>query len=253
MNRFISAGLILSVSSALLWGADVNVVPSAYQKDETRITAFDNYLRKTRHFRAQSREDLEKNLRDDWLLANHFIEKAYTPMEKAEIVNLVNRVLAQKEIERIQKKIGIKDDVVKSYYLDHLSEYRLKPMVSIKIFHFASLRQADDFYRFALKHTYAQSTEKLKKDGIKAVDYTHPLNMMQPVYRLSLRNLEDQHYFTPPQFVGKGFAVVYVDTIKKRDRYAPFDKVKKSIAKMLWQKTYLEKRAEILASYQDKQ
>ncbi|GEM_PF-6672195 len=232
--------------------ADVQVKVAPYVRNEERITAFDDYLRTEKHFRAQSRKDLEKNLRDDWILANSFLENAYTPEEKAKVVNLVNRYLAKREVQRIQKKIGISDDVLKSYYLDHISDYRLKPIVSMKIFHFKTLEDADTFFRFAKTHSYEEAVKKAEAMQTKPIDYTHPLNMMQPIFRLSMRNKTDKEYFTPPQFVGKDFAVLYVADIKPREGYVPFEKARKGIGKELWKKTYLRMRRQILDSYQDK-
>ncbi len=243
--------VVFAVLAAMgtLQSAEVDVKPVPYVKNEKRVKAFDEYLREVKHFRANSWKDLEKNLRDDYLLANHFLKNGMNDDERARLTNMVNRYLAQREVQRIQKSIGISDDVTRSYYLDHLRDYKLKPIVSLKNFHFKTLEEADAFYRFAKENGYAKALQKAKTMGVEPIDYTHPLNMMQPLFRLSLKNRHDSGYFTPPQYVPKDFVVLYVADIKQRDGYIPYDKVKRAIARELWQKTYLRKRMEILSSY----
>ena len=109
-----TAALLSILAVTLSRAADVDVKPVPYVRDEKRIQAFDDYLRNVRHFRANSSKELEKNLKDDWILANHFIETAMTPMEKAKLVNMVNRYLADREIKSLQRASGISDEVAKS-------------------------------------------------------------------------------------------------------------------------------------------
>ena len=229
---------------------DIDVKIEPYVKNEENIAAFNQYLKTEKHFTADSQKGLDKHLHDDWLLANHFA-KDMSSYEKALLTNMVNRYLARKEIEKIQKSIKLSNDVLKSYYLDNLKDYKLKPLVDLTVFNFKTLEDAHTFYKYSQEHNYTQTSEFAKEQEVKQFEYKYPLNKMMPIFRLSLRDLKQTGYFTPPLFYGKEFLVIYVKDIKQRDGYLSFKKVKGHIGTILHKQTYLQKRNELISIYQE--
>ncbi len=255
MNKKIRRRLTaLAIAWACSLGAvEVEITSSVYKTDENNILAFEQYLKEEKNFRAESRKDLEKNLREDWILAEVYVQNNFNDYEKSKLTNMVNRYLAKEQIKKIQKKIDISEDVVKSYYLDHLDNYKLKPYVEMKIFNFDTLESAHAFYIFTQSHTYDESLQHAVKEDIAYVQYNNPFNRMMPEMRHSLRDMKQKNYFTPPQLYKKQYMVTYIENITEREGYVAFEKTRKYIKKLLWKKTYLKQRSDLLSQYEAKQ
>jgi len=244
---------MLAIACACSLGAvEVEVKSSVYKTDENNILAFDRYLQDDKNFRAESRKDLEKNLHEDWILAEIYIKDNFNDFEKAKVTNLVNRFLAKEQVKKIQKEIKISDDIIKSYYLDHLAEYKLKPYVEMKIFNFDTIESAYEFYIFSRSHTFDESMKYAINNNISPEKYNHPLNRMMPEMRYSLRDTKQKKYFTPPQVFKQHYMVSYIENVTERDGYVEFKNVKKYIEKILWKETYLQKRFDLVSQYKEK-
>lgn len=241
---------LLSVSA--LQGVEVDVNVTAYQKDALRIQAFEEYLRKSRNFRPQKHSELDRNLKEDWLLANRFVREGMSAKEKAEITNTLNRELARMEVERIQRAVKISDDVPKSYYLDHMKEYKLRPILSFEIYAFKTLDKAAKFYEYAKHHTVDEVAAYAKKEKIKVLPYKAAENKTVPLLRRVMKDNTSTGYFTYPVFFNKEFTVVYVAGIEQRQGYLPYEKVKSHIMNTLFKKTYLEERQRVIREEDEK-
>jgi hypothetical protein len=237
--------LVLLHMSAIQ-GAEVDLKAVPYQKDELRIQAFEQYLRQSRHFRPQKHSELDRNLKEDWLLANRFIKEGMSPEEKAWITNALNRELARMEIERIQRSVKISDDVPKSYYMDHLEGYKLRPILSFDIYIFKSLDKAEEFYQYTKKHTKKEADEYAKKEKVKIIPYKAAENKTLPLLRRIMKDRRRTGYFSPPVFLNNEFSVVYVADIEQRKGYLPYEKVKPRIMETLFKQTYLEERKRVV-------
>ncbi len=240
--------LVLSgmLGASAMQGAEVDLKATAYQKDELRIQAFEEYLRKTRHFRPQKHSELDRNLKEDWLLANRFVTEGMSPKEKAFITNMLNRELARMEVERIQRSVKISDDVPRSYYMDHLEDYKLRPILSFDIYTFKTVEKAEAFYEYTKKHTAEEAAAYAKKEKIKTVPYKAAENKTIPYLRRVMKDNHSSGYFSSPVFFNKEFSVIYVADIKPQKGYLPYEKVKPHIMNILFKKTYLEERQRII-------
>lgn len=238
----------LVLCTASLFAVNVELNSSPYVKNQNNIDAFTVYLRDVKNFRANKEADLDKNLHDDWMLANNYLSKHITPLERAEVTNMVNRYLAAKEIRRVQESIQLSDDIVKSYYLDNLDKYRLKPMLNLTLFTSKNLDKAREFYDYASSHNIAQAKEYADKNSSKIVykDYSASENRTVPVIRRAMRDMNSTNYFTPPLFHIDSFLVVYVDNIEQRSGYVEYERVKSSIVKLLRDKTFIQERKKIV-------
>ena len=237
----------------LLQAVDVQVKIEPYKSNEMNIEAFKQFLIDKMHFHPDNQKDLDKRLNEDWLLANYFVKKYNSPFEEADVTNMVNRYLADKAVEKIQRSVKISDDVLRSYYLDHKNKYRMKAIVTFDLYTFKSLQKADAFYRFAKEHNASEVAAYTKKERIKTSSYKSRLNMMLPVFRLVMIDLEQSGYYTPPVYYNHDFDVLYIKNIEKKDEYVPYRVAKKEIAKKLYKQTFLKKRKEILETFMDEQ
>lgn len=252
MDKKMKWAVAAIVMATVAMAVDVELKSAPFARNENNLAAFDQYLQEEKHFRAASKKDLEKNLREDWILAEHYIKNGLSDYEKAMIVNMVNGYLARKETEKMQREAGIDEKVVKSYYLDHLAEYKLKPILQLKIFRFDTLDNAFDFFQYAREHTYTEAEDFASKMGVAKKPFNYPSNMAPREYRNALRDMTQTGYFTAPQLIRDEYTILYVEKITHREGSVPFGEIKETLSQELWKKTYLKKRAELVSSYQDK-
>lgn len=226
----------------MLNAADVVLEAVPYEKNESRIQAFEYYLKTEEHFVAKDPKELDQKLQEDWLLANRLIREGMTDFEKGRVVNALNRFMAKMEIKRIQDAVKIPDDVPMSYYIEHKNNYKLKPVFSFVLYSFKTFDDALAFYSYASVHAKAEVDQYATDNNISTRPYVAPENRTLPALRLMMKDKASVDYFTYPVLIKRNFNVIYVDGIEERSGYMPYGKVKNHILSVLFKETYLRAR-----------
>jgi len=245
--------MLICVISVSVKAIEVKLKVDEFILNENKVVAFKEFLQNTRRFKANSDQDLIKNLEEDWILANAYYKLGLNDIEKEKIINLVNREMAKKYIYRLQNEAKVSDDIAKSYYLDNIENYKVMPIIDMKIFRFKSLDECDKFYQFTKSHTFVNVLDYVRDNNITVLPYKTRYNSMFPVYRNSIKDYKQIKYFTPPQFISGFFTVLYINDIIKSDKkYIPYSMIKQEIMKELNKKLYLQKRKSIIDKFRGK-
>ena len=203
------------------------------------------------HFVPSSDKDVEKIIIDNKKLSNAFVDCCW-PERKVELEVELNELLAKKYIRYIQAQVKIPDDIAKSYYLDNIEKYKYGPTAKLDIYTFDKLEDAFETYQKLESLPLKKALALLREKKVESYPYSGPLKFMYPHIRAALKNKKDKDYFTPPQFDGGKFILIYVKELDEDDHYVEYEKVKQSIVRELHKKTYLRMRDEALKKYDEK-
>lgn len=204
-----------------------------------------------KRFTPNNDNDIRKIILDNKMLANAFIEsKDFDKQAKLRLEVSVNEMLAKQYVKTIQAKISISDDIAKSYYYDHIDNFKYGPMAKLDIYTFPKLDDAFSTYERVRSKGPDEVRKMLEAKGVKSRPYNGALKFMYPEIRNALRNSKDQNYFTPPQYHDGGFILIYVKEMNASENIVPFEKVKKSILLDLRKKTYLKMREEAIKQHE---
>lgn len=245
-NKFILTVMALTIS------LNVNASGKDTRLDETKtsmqhIDAMKEYLFETQRFTPNSDQDVV-----DILIENKLLTEAYMKLRNKSAIHAMKDVVseayfAKAMIKLKQKLISIPAEVVKSYYLDHIDEYKMKPIIDLDIMMIKSLDTAFDVFNQSRLKTYNEVKKYAQGKGVNIKKYRQPVNRMPVFLRKTLRNYTDSQYFTPPQHTRKGFMILYVKSVEPQKGYWPFEKAKKEIEKKLYKQSYLNMRKKLVA------
>ena len=228
------------------------VLQKSGEKPVSRIevSAMKKHLHDVLHFKPKSDKDVERIVEENKMLADAFLEEhSKDTLDMALISIELNERLADQFVKELNKKIEIPDDVVKSYYLEHIEKYKKAPLVKTKIFLFKTLPEAMIVFKFSTKHdpekTISFIDTNISKEDVKKIKYNVPESLMRPEVKTVLVHGKE-HYFTPPQYYKGKYMLVFVDKIEKEQGYIPYDKVKKEILYTLKKQNFLKERQNII-------
>ena len=235
---------------SVVFGVDCDVKASGALSDVKRIEveAMKKHLKETMHFIPNSDKDVERIVRENSALADAYLQEHKDKFTHALLQIELNEKLAERYVKEVYDATKISDDVLKSYYLEHLEKYRKAPLLKARIVIFASLDKAMKFYEHAASSggTHPDKIADANRSGYeRIVKYVVPVSMARPEIRAVLKK-DKAHYYAPPQFYKNRFIVIYVDEIKKQEGYLPFEKVKANIVHSLKESTMLKKRHELV-------
>ena len=203
------------------------------QKD---IDAIKKYFIDTLNFYI-SEEGARKIAYENRILANEYIKSKLFKKDRAYNKIAIEKLFADNYVKYLQETVSIPESVLKSYYLDHLSQYKKSDKVNLDIYHFKDFDTALHFY----KSGTPQNTNNGKKKSIGWLS----IEKLNKVLRGHIKKGQ-KGYFLPPLLRDKGVDVVFVKDYKKAEGYKSFSEVKSEIRKHLYKKTFSNKRKEIL-------
>lgn len=248
----ISIGILLAISVHVS-AVEVNVKEAVFIGNKDKKDAFKEYLKSSGNFTANDDNDLYKNLEDDAILANYFIRNGISSMEQAKLENMVNRYFAEAQIKKVQNEIILDDKIIKSYYLDNLETFKIKPVADMTIVQFKTLEDASEFFFDTKDKNLKDVINDANEKAEKLTEYKHPVNRMYPGYRDSLKDYNQSNYLTPPQYIRGKFVVLYIRDIEVKNTYYSLEEVKSHIIKTLHQKTYIRERKKLIDNYREEQ
>ncbi len=231
---------LLSVLLISSYAVNIQLLPDKNpQITQQDVEALKAYVKEKYHF-IMNESGAKRIAKDNRILANEFLKKGLlSPFERNLIRVELEKRLADKMVKNIQKNIKISDDVIRSYYEDHIDEFKEPDKIKIVSHTFDSYEKAIDFYKGN------KGNPGKKKDlGIKEVD------SLKAPYRGFIEKGKE-NYCIPPIVLGKKkYNVLCVEKyIDNSSKHIPYPKVKKRIKNILYKKTFSKERAKILEQY----
>ena len=229
-------GILLSIV-IYVFSIDVHVTKDKkITIENSDIMALQQYFQKILNFHIT--EEGAKNLvRDNRILANKYIESPYFSKDKKYNQIIIEKIFADNYIQHIQSSIRLPQKILKSYYLDHIEQYKKSDKIFLELFHFSNYQQALNFYQNPL-----QDRNNIGKG--KTIGWVSIKNINSILKSLLKKGQEN--YFLPPIVTKDGIDVFWVKKYKKESGYQGFDTVKSQIKEYLLKKTFVKKREEIL-------
>ncbi|BCD63186.1 hypothetical protein NitYY0826_P27 (plasmid) [Nitratiruptor sp. YY08-26] len=239
MKRYFLAILLIATFS---YGLQLSISPDKnVSVTKSDIDALKFYTKEKFHF-IMNEDGAKKIAKENRILANAYLKEGLlTPFKKRVILIQVEKELADQYVKRLQKSIHLSEKVLKSYYYDHLKQFKKSDEVQLVQYRFKTFEDALTFYR---------NPKKGLKYTKKNVGWKE-LNRIVNPYRAIISSTKVGGY-TPPFVVGKNtYDIFYVKNKKiNKDSYIPFEKVKKNIAEILYKKTFDRAREKVLEKYQ---
>jgi len=220
------------------FSVNINVIPDKkIAIDNGDIFAMQQYLQRTLNFHIT--EQGAKNLvRENRILTNKYIESPYFKKDKKYNQIAIEKLFADNYIQHLQDSIKLPAKVLKSYYLDHIDQYKKPDKVYLELFRFTDYKQALEFYQ--------NPSHKSVKAHSKIIGWVS-IDKLNDVLKSVIKK-NKENYFLPPIVTKNGVNVFWVKKYKQESGYESFDKVKRQIKEYLFKKTFSKKREEILKS-----
>jgi len=231
-----------------LHAIDIKVQPDKnIQVLPSDVFAMKNFLKKKYHFIATNDDGVRKLVKENRILANEYLKAGKLNMNLLKVE--LEKRFADAYVRDLQKKIKIPQKVLKSYYYDHLKEFKQSPKVEIVRYSFNTYENAEKFYRQFKnnKQINVSDFNGTEKDiGIVDLDRVRePLKGLAQEYK--------KGYVSPPYIWSKDrYDVYYIKNFIKRGKYKKFDEVKEDIKKILYDRTFVKEREKIISSHMDK-
>ena len=210
------------------------------------VDAMKAHLYEKTRFKPNADKDVIQILQDNHLLAQQYLSKLDPQQRQIEMDVILDEVFAEKMIKDAQRKAKIPEDVVRSYYLDNLENYRLHPLYTLHIYQSDDFEQLFQLFQFATDHGAKDVSAKAEALKLKAVQYRQPYKRMPPYLRDLLDDSAKAGKYFPPLYTPKGFVVIHVADVKPQEGYWDFQNAAISIRSTLYQKTYLRMRDTLL-------
>jgi len=211
------------------------------------IAAMKFFLKKKYHLTVNDK-GAKQLIKENRTLANAYLNSEY--FKKKFNKNLfkikTEMQLADNFVKELQREIKIPDKVLKSYYYDHLEDFKESPQVYLVRFSFKNYDDALNFYQNRLK---SDSIDVKDFNGTtRDIGYANIDKIREPLKSLIKEN--GKNYLSPPFIWAKDrYDVYYVKETKKSDGYKKFEQVKNRIKDILYQKTFNKKREEVIKEY----
>jgi hypothetical protein len=224
------------------WALEIEMRPEKkIEVTNSDVEAIKEYTRKRYRF-IMNEDGARKVVRENRILANEYVRQGLLSKKERDLIRIeVEKKLADAMVSKIQRRIRISDEVAKSYYKDHLDEFKKPDEIKIVRYRFKRFDDAVEFYKGSKKGVGE------KKDlGWKRID------SLKPAYR-SFIEKGKEGYYLPPIIVGKNvYDVLYIEKYKNNDsKHIPYEEVKEKIKDLLYKKTFDRERAKILERYDE--
>jgi len=235
--------------TVFMYGIEIEIRPDKKIKVQSGdISAMKHYLKKRYRFVVEdkgARQLVEENR----ILANEYLKSPYFKSFDRNFFKIkTERELADKFVELLQREIKIPQEAVKSYYYDHLDEFKEPPKAYLVRYSFPTYEEALRFYQDKKKNPNISIKEYkgIKRDiGFASI----------PRFKEPLKSLVEKHgagYLTPPFiWAPDRYDVYYVKEIDDKPKYKDFEKVRKQIEEKLHKLTFKKRREEILKKYKN--
>ena len=239
---------------SLIYGVELSVKPDQNGTDappsQSDIRELNGYYHKYFNIRI-SPKGAKRLVKENRALANAYLRRYGLDPQVEDRLRVISEfVLADEMVQRIQRSIQIPPEVVHSYYLDHLDQFKRDDKVKMRSFLF---KTPDDAMAFYMENKGESSLKRLeeaaKKYSLETLrDYKEaPLKALSPYLRSHIKKGK-KGYLLPPQLSPSRYEVFYVEEYKEEKGYKPFDEVKEEIEKQLHQKRYIRDRKKIISS-----
>lgn len=229
-----------------LGAVDISVVPSGDNVTQQERQTYIADLKKRRRIVIDDKE-AKRVLSENRMLANAWL-KTHT-LKASDLYNTRHSLeakFANALIDEAQDKIKTNDDVLKSYYVVHQSEFTYGDLVDFTAFSFKDFDAAYDFYKQnAASPVKADAAAKEAKIEQRSKTQ-YPRERLDPVLNNVIGDdVFEEPYLTIPVKFKKEFLVLRIDGYVK-DAPVPYEKAKKRIRRTLLNETRLTARKVLL-------
>lgn len=233
-----------------LFSVEIHLKPKVSQDITTKQHAFISYLKHEKNFTLNNPDDAKTLIKENEALANAYLDSSLSSHEKVRLEVAIDELLSKQMVKKVQKSIDISEDVITSYYLNNRNDFKLEPLLAIEIYEFKNYNEASKLYMYTQKHqsdeikTYIDAAKASKKDLKRRLNQLHP-----SIASLIKKQEQKSGYFLPPLYLKDKFIVIYIRAFDDSAKYIPLRQSKTKIKNILWEKTYLKKRKELLKKY----
>jgi hypothetical protein len=242
--------ILLSLLSSTLYAIEIQIKPDDKITVSTGdVNALKSYLKKKYRFHI-SEKGAKKVVKENRILANEYLRQGlFRNDEKKRLQIEIETRFADEFVEHLQRKIKISPEVVKSYYYDHLDEYKESDEVGLERFRFKNFQDAMKFYEEASSQPDERERILSKYNGKKI--YKGEVKKERLRESISSFITKDAVGTFLPPMIGRADAVdvYYVYSYRPAKGHKPFEKVKKEIEDLLYKKTFAKEREKILSKY----
>jgi len=228
-----------------LFGIDVELREDKnIQVDRNDISHLRELFLKKYNFHITDSRGAKRLVRENRILANRFLKEGLLSQERKSLQLEIEEILAKRYINHLQERIGIDERVIKSYYLDHIEEFRKSPKIHLIRYRFHDLDQAYHFYKESLHTPIEKLLKKYKPQ--KEDKGTKEISRLSPTLRSFIGEGKEK-YVTPPFVVGKGVVdLFYIDKYFPSQGYREYQEVKEEIKQRLYKESFSQARQKAL-------
>ena len=240
---------IFSFASAI----EINIQPDKkIDISNADINALKRYLLRKFHFHI-SPEGAKKIVKENRVLANEYLKKGLlTPTEKERLKIELETRFADEFVEHMQRTIKIPEETLKSYYYDHIKDFKNSDQANLVRYRFKDYKNALAFYEAAKKNEDTID-RLLKKYGGKEMfkGEIHVEKLREPL-RSFVKNSAPKSFIPPIALRADAVDVYLIRSYKKNPKYKPFKEVKDKIEDILYKQTFKKERDKIIEKYRKK-
>jgi len=207
------------------------------------VDAMKQYVKDKFHF-IMNENGAKKIVKENRILSNVYLKKGLlTPFEQSVLRIEVEKKLADNLIKKTQKKSILPEKVLKSYYYDHLQDFRKPDEIEVIRYRFGNFADAYKFYQGDKNVSY-------KKENL---GWRYVSSIKRPFNEFIVKN--KKNYYTPPFVLGKQDIDVYyiADYKENKENYFPYEKVKSRIERIIYARTFERDRRKYLEKISESQ
>ena len=223
-------------------GANIQITPDSSLKiDQKDIAAMKSFVKKKYHF-IMNEKGAKKIVKENRLLSDAYLKhNLLSDFEKRMIRIEIEKKLADNYVSYLQKKKSFPEKVLKSYYYDHIEEFKKPDEVKLILYKFSKYDDALHFLQNP-KNVTSYSKQNLGWKYIKGI---------KNPYRQFIKSGK-KGYYTPVFVMGKNrYDIFYVEDYRdNKNNYFPYKDVRSQIERIFLNKTFEREREKILRQYQ---
>jgi len=184
----------------------------------------------------------KKYIQENRVLANRYLKEYKVPKNLLIETELeIDEILARKYIENTQKRLTLGEDVLKSYYIAHQSEFVRPETVVYYPIQFDDFKTAYNFYSLH-KDDSRFLDDYIRENGVKR--YNVPKDRIYIAIKEMFKDVRPKTLL-PPTFLGDKFVLFYVkDLLPKKE--LDYKEVKEKIKNRLFKKEFASRRKKLL-------
>jgi hypothetical protein len=224
---------------------DKNISISNIEKD-----ALKSFVKETMNFVLMDKAAF-KIAKENRILANEYIKNyGINQYDKARIRVEIEMYLSNRLTKKIQQKVNLPREILYSYYLDNKEKFKKSDKVDIAIFFFKNPEEAIEFYTKYRNKSFEEMRKAVEKTGGMVKEYnSKEVEKLKDPIKTLLKMQKRSKILLPPIVGVKYSSLLFVKRYHKGEGYKSFDEVKNTIKKLLYDKTFLKMRNEILKKY----